>query len=237
MTQQAAEQQARAQWFEFELGEVKTDFKGDWVAFVKAKEARERAADEAGVKQDALDGPVTATVVRARRALRAEYELVATQREDEVRALAKQVIEALQRGDLEPLVADCTMYDAKAKDRAELTRKYFAEHKAAWQKAAKLVKTDAPDFARDLQFEGPSPERGMTAQVMVSFGPSVPRPKGEKARDLYPERHQLELWWSGEVMPDANGPVHASPTTPRPKSRWRFHQLVLPYSLKPGFLL
>lgn len=234
MTPEQAEQEARARWFGFELDEVKTDFKGDWVAFVKAKEARERRLDEEGLKAPVRDGPArTAKDVRALRALRMEYEQVATKREDELRALARLAIEAMQRGDLEPLAADCTMYDATAKDRAELTRKFFAEQKVAWQKAAKLAKVDAPDFARDLEFEGPSPETGMTAQVRISFGPKAERPKGEKGRDLSPERHQLELWWSGEVMPDANGRLNAAPTTPRPKSRWRFHQLVLPYSLRP----
>ncbi|MBL8917754.1 MAG: hypothetical protein JNJ54_02755 [Myxococcaceae bacterium] len=234
MTQQQAELEARARWFEFELEEVKTDFKGDWVAFVKAKEARERQLDAEGLKAAVRDGPApTAKDVRALRALRAEYELVATKREDELRALAKLAIAAMQKGDLEPLVGDCTMYDATAKDRAELTRKFFAEQKLAWQKAATLAKVDAPDFARDFEFEGPSPETGMTAQVRISFGPKAQRPAGERGRDLFPERHQLELWWSGEVMPDANGRLNGAPTTPRPKSRWRFYQLVLPYSLRP----
>lgn len=231
MTQQEAEKLARAQWFEFELEEVKTTWKGDWVAFVRAKEAKERALDEEAKKQSSLDEPnLPARELRARRVLQEEFTAVAQKREDELRALARKVIEAMAKGDLETLAADCTMYSSTAPDRLALTRKYLEGSRAKLQAAAKLVKVDAGDFAVDLQFESPEPEAGMTGQVLISFGPKAAPPKD---KDLYPERHQLEFWWSGEVMPDANGPRNASPTSPRPVSRWRFHQLITPFSLRP----
>jgi hypothetical protein len=73
----------------------------------------------------------------------------------------------------------------------------------------------------------------MPGMVTISFGPA-PRPP--KDRELYPPTHELVLWWSGEVMPEANGPCHAAPTTPKPASRWRFHQLLTPYSQQRRYL-
>lgn len=226
MTQKDAEAFARRRYFAFELAPVHATYKGDWVAFVKRKEADEAAAAAAwhpprgGVNVEPEDSPAPG---RAQRALRAEYELVARVREDEVKALAKQVLDAARAGKLEPLVEDCTLYDATAKDRAELTRKHFAEHAAAWKKAAALAEAELAD----VRFEGPAPERGMPARAYVSFGPKA---KAPKSGERFPERHQVELWWSGEVMPEANGPLRAAPGAEAAKSRWRFHDLVLPYS-------
>jgi hypothetical protein len=73
----------------------------------------------------------------------------------------------------------------------------------------------------------------MVGQVSIPFGPEAPPPKD---RDLYPARHQLELWWSGQVMPDANGPLHPAPSREKPVSRWRFYQVVSPYSERPMML-
>ena len=64
---------------------------------------------------------------------------------------------------------------------------------------------------------------------------SEPAP-APKDTELYPPTHELELWWSGEVMPEANGPHHATPTTPTPKSRWRFYRLLTPYSQQRRYL-
>jgi hypothetical protein len=222
MTQDAAEKLARSRYFAFELAPVKASFKGDWVAFVKQKEADEAAAAKAWSPPRGLAG--TPEMNRGHRALAAEFELVARERTDEVKALAKQVIDAALSGNLEPLVADCTMVDASAKDRADLTRKHFKAQAAEWKKAAKLAGTD---LGASVRFTQPNPATGMPAMAHLSFGPPATKPKDG---ELYPARHEIELWWSGEVMPEANGPVHVAPTSPAPASRWRFHELVLPYS-------
>lgn len=233
MTQTDAEKLARARWFEFELTDVPG---GDWLAFVKAKEAKEAAQLAEDKKQlSPRDGPLDDTGLRAARALQDEFELVAKVREDEIRAVARATLDALARGELEAVAADCTMYDAKAADRLGLTRAFLKEHKAELQKAARLASTDAGTFATQLDFSSPAPERGMTGQVRVSFGPKVPAPKGTP-KDRFPDHHQVELWWSGEVMPEANGAVNASPATPRPKSRWRFYRVITPWSQRPMYL-
>lgn len=233
MTQAEAEKLARSRYFEFELKDVAG---GDWVAFLKSKEAKEASLLEEGRKnRSPRAGALDDAGLRGVRVLREEFEQVAKPREDELRSLARSVLEALAKGELESVAADCTMYDAKAADRLELTRKFLQENKAALQKAAQLAKTDAGDFAQALSFKSPAPERGMTGQVRIAFGPKVPAPKGTP-RDRFPERHELELWWSGEVMPEANGDVNAAPTNPRPKSRWRFYQVILPWSQRPVML-
>lgn len=222
MSQKAAEVLARSRYFDFELAEVRA---GDWLAFLKQKEADEQAAaaswrpPRGGADLEPKDSPSPG---RAQRALQAEFELVAKAREDEVRALAKQVLGAARSGALAPLAEDCTMYDATAKDRLALTQKHFAEQAAAWKKAAALA---TGDF--DLQFTPPRPETGMPGKAFVSFGPEA---KAPKSGARFPPRHQVELWWSGQVMPEANGPLRAAPAATPPKSRWRFHDLVLPYS-------
>lgn len=232
MTQADAEKHARTKWFEFELKDAGTD----WLAFVKNKESQDKAFIAEDRKNlTPRDGEPDDVGLRAMRALQVEFEQVAKPREDEIRAVARTMLEALAKGDLETVAADCTMYDAKATDRLELTRAFLKENKAKLQKAAKLAKTDAKDFGVALIFESPSPERGMTGQVRIAFGPKVPAPKGTP-NDRFPDHHEIELWWSGEVMPEANGPVNASPTTPRPKSRWRFYQVITPWSQRPMYL-
>lgn len=226
------EKSARAKWFAFELEPVQTTFHGDWAAFAKQKEAEEARFAEQARKAPARPryGPAPSVEqARAQRVLQAEFGQVAKARTEEIRAMAKAVIEALQKGDVEALVDDCAMYDASSKDRAALTRAFLVEHRAELMKMAKLADPSAPDFARDLAFTAPSPHTGMTGQVNIAFGPPGAAPKDP---EMYPARHELELWWSGEVMPEANGPLHATPSAQPPKSRWRFYQVIAPYSLK-----
>lgn len=228
MIPQSPEQLARSRYFSFELAPVQAAHHGDWAAFLAWKEADEEAAaasfrpPRGGANLEPPDSPAPGRAVRA---LRAEYELVASARRDEVKALAQRVLDAARAGKLESLVEDCTLYDASAKERLAYTRKHFAENAAAWKKAAAIGK-GALD---QVEFIPPSPETGMPARALVSFGPEAKPPADD---ELHPSRHQIELWWSGEVMPEANGPLRARPVAPAPRSRWRFHELVLPYSQK-----
>ena len=227
-----SEKSARAKWFAFELAPVPTTHRGDWAAFVKQKEAEEaRFAEQARTAHSSprYGPPPTVEQARAQRVLQVEFNQVARARTEEIRAIAKTIIGALQKGDVEALVDDCAMYDAASKDRAELTRKFLVENKAQLMKMAKLADPSAADFAQSLQFTSPNPPTGMTGQVTIAFGPPGKAPKDP---ERYPDRHQLELWWSGEVMPEANGPLHPAPSAQPPKSRWRFYQLIAPYSLQ-----
>jgi hypothetical protein len=215
MSQQAAEALARKRWFTFELKPVKTRFHGDWVAFVHSYE-KEEPKSGAGRSLGGKAPPTTADEVRAYRVLEREFDEVAQARRQEIRELAIKLLGALQRGELEPLVDDCAMYNDSSKNRRELTRAYLTEHKAELVEAAKLADLSAADFATRLVFSSPSPETGMTGQVAIQFGPKVERPQNGGRS---PEQHQLELWWSGEVMPEANGPVHSAGQTILTKRR------------------
>jgi hypothetical protein len=166
---------------------------------------------------------------RAWKALQKEFAEV-SQGEAQVRAEARRILRLLQKGDVDALVEECTMYDASAKDRKELTRKFLVENKADLMKRAKLADLDAIDFAAQLQFRSPEPEAGMPGEVAVPFGPQLAAPK-PGGRHLYPERNELVLMWSGPYMPEANGPVHAKPQPGAKPGRWRFYQITKPYSL------
>lgn len=171
--------------------------------------------------------PSSPAQARAWQALEREFEEQVEPREQDVRAYATKIIRALQAWDLELLVGECVMYSSNAKDRAGLTRKYLEAHKAELQAAAALADPNAPDFGKQLSWRRPEPGAGMQGRVSVPFGPPAPAPANKR---LVPPRHELELWWSGPLMPEANGPVHATPPPGSKPGHWRFHQLVLPYS-------
>ena len=96
-------------------------------------------------------------------------------------------------------------------DRRALTLAYLNKNKAELQKLAKLALTDK-DF-------------GMVGQVRLYFGRGIVAPKD--ANERMPHYHMLELWWSGQVMPEANGPKYALPQRPgAPDGEWRFHSLI-----------
>jgi len=233
--QSVAERNARARWFDFELEPMVKKWKGDWAQVIAAKQAEDDKLAKQWKPADDPTEPHSPLAARAQRVLQAEFVEIAQQRKDEIRALAKRTLLALQKGDIESLVDDCTMYDAKAKDRRELTRAYLREHRRELQAAAMAADVNAADFAQELQFSAPDPSRGMTGQVTIPYGKKAKKPKNP---ELYPERHELELWWSGEVMPEANGPVHPAPVAgEKPAMRWRFYQVIKPYSMKPTYLL
>lgn len=186
----------------------------------------------------ARGGPASPEQARAWNALSREFEEQVKPREAEVRAYARQIVLALQTWQIDSLVEECVMYSANVKDRAGLTRRYLEEHKRELQDAVKQVDVNAPGFARELQFRLPEPSTGMQGQVSIPFGPKVPPPQSQtKDNERYPSRHELELWWSGPLMPNANGPVHATVPPGSKPGRWRFYQLVLPYSHTPTHLL
>lgn len=178
-------------------------------------------------------GPHSPQQAKAWQALQKEFEDVARKQEKEIRAHARRILLALQQEKIEALVDECDLYDATAKDRRALTRQYLEEHKAELKAAAMTADLDAADFAKELQFRSPQPEAGMTGKVSIPFGPVAPAPK-DKRRD--PPRHELELSWSGPLMPEANGAVHATPPSGSKPGRWRFSQVVTPYSRTPTYL-
>lgn len=176
---------------------------------------------------------VMAVLLLANDPLQREFEDVAMARKAEILRSVKAALTAFKKGDTLAVAAECTMYDAKAKERDALTRDYLLAQKDAWQKAAeRFVESELTE--RDIHFESPAPERGMPAKATVYFGPKLQRPT-TGPRDSYPDRHAVELWWSGAIMPDANGPVFKSPRKGA-KMKWEFYQLVLPYSRQPTYL-
>ncbi len=225
---------ARARYFAFELEPVQSEFKGDWAAFLAHQQAEEARLDEEARRtppSSRYGAAPTGEQARALRALSAEFQQVAMRRTDEIRALARRVLTALRQGDVAAVVDDCAMYDATAPDRAALTLKWLAEHRAELMALAKLAPLEDARFGEALVFTSPSPSTGMTGQVSLYFGPT---PKDDPQRTPY--RHQLELWWSGEVMPEANAPLHARPAPKPPKSRWRFYALTAAQSRQQMYL-
>lgn len=229
-----AEARARAAWFPFELTPVQTTFGGDWAAFYRAKRAEEDAlardwqthAAEYAHRSYQLG---SADEVRGARVLQQEFELVARTRTDELRERAAAVLAEIAAGTFDGLARDCVYYGGP--DREKLCLARLVENKAALVRAAGHF--DPAVGFDSIDFEAPEPATGMVGQATLSFGPEVPAPTGSGNR--YPSRHQVELWWSGQVMPDANGPVHHAPVTPgAAEGRWRFYEVVLPYSRKPS---
>jgi hypothetical protein len=175
--------------------------------------------------------PRSAAQGRAWKALDREFEERVKPSEKALRAYAKKILRALQAGNIDYLVEESVMY-SPGKDRVKLTREYFEQHKAELQAAAKLADAEAPDFAEHAEFESPEPEAGMPARAHIYFGPKVDPPPAAK-RNAFPPRHRLDFYWSGPLMPEANGPVHETPPAGAKPGRWRFDQVTMPYSLTP----
>lgn len=232
MTPLEAEKLAREQWFPFELAGVT-----DWPKFYAEKKAKEDALVKSFVKREQSMHhiePQTPQDARALRVLQEEFDQVARLQEGEIAAEVKRVLLALQRGELDSVAEGCVMYDAKAKDRRELTLQHLRENAA---KLKKLASTFDPAAPLSFEFTPPHPETGMVGQVQIAFGKKVPRPKG-KGKDTFPEQPTIELWWSGLVMPDANGDRFAKPQPGAPQQgKWHFYQVIEPYSLKPTYLI
>jgi hypothetical protein len=236
MDQKTAEKLSRESWFDFELTGVGVRFKGDWAAFYAAKRAEEeRLAHEWETDKEELmhsRSPVlSAEDARSLRVVQLEFDSVASLQTGEILSEAKRILLALQKGDVEALVEGSVKYDRKSKDWKTYTLDDFRKHKAEWTKAAKGIKADKLDSEESIYFESPDPYRGMVARVHIPFGPRVPRKAGSMSR---PEYHEIELWWSGQVMPEANGPLLAAPKSTVPvKGGWHFYNLNLPHS-DPG---
>ncbi|MBE7451334.1 MAG: hypothetical protein HS111_21285 [Kofleriaceae bacterium] len=164
------------------------------------------------------------------RVLREEWETVAMADRDAVIAEAQRVLRLVQAGKLDELAADCVHYGGP--DRVALCRKMLEDRRAELTAAVRGI-DPASLSARQLRFSAPEPEAGMTGQVVIPFGAPAPAPRDARR---YPPTWQLELWWSGQVMPEANGPVHARPQAPdAPPGRWRFFDVIAPYSRTPTY--
>jgi hypothetical protein len=236
MDPKTAEALSRQAWFDFELTEVASKHHGDWVAFHSAKQAEEDSLAEHWEKnkeelQNSRTPIPSAEYARSLRVLHLEFATVARIQEKEIVAEARRILIALQNGDIEALVEGSVRYDRKSPEWKQYTRKDLADRKAQLATAAKLINAKSADFGSELEFENPGPHRGMVGQVRIPFGPRYPRKPGSLSR---PDRHEIELWWSGQVMPDANGPLFAAPKSPVPTvGKWHFYDLVLPHS-DPG---
>ena len=237
-----AETQARKRWFDFELREVATRYHGDWLAFFRAKQAEDDARSQADLDKALKHpspraiNPTDATQARALRVLQEEWRLVAQPQTQAIIAEARRVLAALQAGDLAAVARDSVAFAASAPNRYALALAQLREQQPLLNQVLRAYRARNASFGADLDFIPPAPARGMVGQVRVSFGPAAARPK-EARRDSYPARAYVELWWSGQVMPEANGPLHAAPRdgTASP-GRWRFYAVVTPYSRTPMYL-
>lgn len=233
-----AERRARARWFPFELAAVQDAHGGDWAAFVAAAEAEDsRLAaawqDEARRYPEGL-GLRSAEDVRAVRVLQQEFERVARADPEAAIADARRWLGMLQRGAFAELSRECVQHDARLPDRAELCRRALEARRASIAAAVAGV-SPASLSADALELIDPEPEAGTPGIAIVPFGRPAPAPSDPSR---YPPTWQLELWWSGQVMPEANGPRYARPRHPDdPPGRWRFFDVVAPYSRRPSLRL
>lgn len=229
-----AERRSRALWFPHELAAVDAEFGGDWQAFYDAKLAREAALDAAW--EDHRDYRFdyrlsSAEAVRAMRMLHEEWE-VARADEAAVTVEAQRVLLALARGDFEAAVADCVGYSAA--DRVARCLAALEARRAEITAAVRGI--DAATLGSAGRWFTDQDEAGMTGQVVIAFGDAARAPANAERDELYPETWQIELWWSGQVMPEANGPRHAHPLEPgQPAGRWRFYDVIAPYSREPTY--
>jgi hypothetical protein len=154
--------------------------------------------------------------------LNLEYERVVRPSMAQLPGEARRIAGAIVRGDLEMLAAECTRY-SPGPDRLAYTRETLAEELAMMKQVAALV--DKPPM---IELRPPSPQTGMVAQADVMFG-AVQKPRGKRENMTWHARHGIELWWSGQVMPEANGPRFTSPGRDRPPpGRWRFYRCFAP---------
>ncbi len=247
------EMQARAKataehlYFEFELQSVATAFGGDWIKFLNHKKKEESVYADSWRRSPVqpsprVRAPDSVAEARALRMLQREFhEVIKTNPQAAVQA-ANRVVHALKAGDFKRLAEDCVFY-GHTPEGARLCLDRLNSQKIEIQAAMSLIETDPP-FSDHCgarvsgskvtvsaclpRFTAPVPSTGMVAQVNLSFGPKVKRPDNGLA---YPPRHQIELWWSGPVMPEANGPRYDKPGPGRPiLGAWRFYVLVFPYS-------
>ena len=166
--------------------------------------------------------------------LQDEFKNIAMKEQAQIFSVVKEALVAFKKGDVLAVQGDCVMYDAKSEDRAKYTREFLLKNKGQWREAAQHF-SEKDLIEENIVFESPVPDRGMTGQLMFYFGPKVPRPKNAK-NSAYPERHAIELWWSGAVMPDANGRIY-DPPKKDVKLKWHFFKLVTPYSMTPSYLI
>jgi hypothetical protein len=231
----AAEQEARARWYDFELAPQIARYQGNWetlLAQYPAEDARLTEALRAAERSRARGpGNLTGDQARARRMLRLEFDDVQKNQRDAIWAAARRFLKLLAAGDIEQLVDETARYSATTPKRQELTRAYLAEHRDAFQKAARLVDPAAEHIDFSADFRGPNPDTGMVGTVEISFGPAAERPR-QAPPSSYPRRHVLVIEWSGQVMPENNCPLWSHPGPGRLSTgHWHFRELVLPYSL------
>ncbi len=221
---------ARGAWFHFELTEVGTLFAGDWAAFHAHKLSEEsRFEKEFHQQKDSFRfGPKSAQEARATRVLNREFEQVALPRRAQALAAAKEVLQAIKVGDIRSVAERCYYYTGV--DRVALCEKHLKKNASFLAHAAALAKAEGAKFGGNFDTDKPSPSTGMVGQIRFSFGPTERAPEGKEG--YYPNRHQIELWWSGQVQPEPNTPPRSSPSDSESgqPGHWRFYAIIKPYT-------
>jgi len=221
-----AEELARKLYYHFELDCVQTTFKGSWKTFLDCKTKLEKKFDVAV----ALDtkkgkyqgkGPHISRSDRRFRVLEMEYKKVARMMTKEIRETAAAILVALKEENLDFFADNC----ANETGKREWLRKNMEMHRTfAEAFNPKEGFSNESLAAPDLDF-------GKPASIRLSFGEKIQRP-ANIGSNMYPEYREIELWWSGQVMPAPNAVAFAHPTAPHITSvgKWKFSNIILPYS-------
>ncbi|RLB48992.1 MAG: hypothetical protein DRJ42_22000 [Deltaproteobacteria bacterium] len=236
--QRAAEERARAAFFEFELTDVDDIHGGDWVAFYEHKVAADRAlAPGWHWNPQTPLGQRTPEEARARHALQLEHQRVVIPEINAAREVAKGVAAALLAGDVTSVAQDCVMYGSTPEGVAASEAR-LREQLPAIQRALRSMDQAAEDYGGSVGVSAAMPDHGMQASATVGFGPDAEAPEDDNPNDpLYPATHQMILYWSGPVMPDSSGPRYSAPQPGLPtRGRWRFSRFVFPYAQRRGAL-
>jgi len=212
-----------ARWFDFELADL-ARFGGDLERFAawKADELARLEAEEV-IWYEGGGATLSTDDKRACQLLALELERVAAPLAEHLIDTARRIAAAITSGELDWVIDDCVMY-SPVPDRAALTRRAFEHDRALMRSVAAVI-----DGAHALELRPAEPASGMPAWAAVWFGPIVPAPEPPRPTCDWHARYGMEFWWSGQVMPAANGPRFTRPGPDRPPpGRWRFYRCVAP---------
>ncbi|MDH5178237.1 MAG: hypothetical protein OEZ39_16900 [Gammaproteobacteria bacterium] len=213
-----AEAQSRQLWFGFELDPVELEYQGDWTSFYQDKLAEETALKQEWEKHGVEILPHNITIesyeeARAIRLLDEEFQRVVVWQKDSARTFATQVLALLKNRNYPALAGQSGIIDASASDRLALSEQLLREKQPTYKKAV-FEFEQCQHRLTHIHFVEPEPHAGMPAKAEVTIGESD---------------YRVELYWSGPVMPHANGPKYAKPEqTISQSGHWLFSHMITP---------
>jgi len=228
-----AENLSRKAWFAFELEPVTQIYANDWVRFYHEKKEKEDARRAEWEKRGPhlLPDQIEVTSydqMRAAALLQEEFERVVKKQADKAYEVAEHNMMELKRENYHAVAENCVMYSADSAERIALTVDYLKSQRTLISEVLAIFERENGQFPKSRSnekypwtkegeqsdsgiFWEPDPWAGMPAKALISIGT---------------EGHEIELWWSGPVMPNANGPRYATPQGIHEYAgRWSFYNI------------